>query len=155
MTSKLAETARNYHIPVCNVKTMLSPVLKPQKGGPRSPLLFPLETQQNIHGALAQTQRTRPWTCCDTYAHVRPGKGLPQSLTCLVGLLWIPWNLRVAEMTHRSWLTLSDRHSVIQMTCINCGAVSDDASLLCMSPALGIGSGNTRWTGVSWEPAIM
>src|SRR5712672_2048915 len=133
MTSKLAETVSSYHIPVRNVKMTLSPIPKPQKGGPRSPLLLPLKMQQNIHGALAQTRRTRPWTCRDTYAHVRPGKGLPQSLTRLVGLPWIPWNLRVAEMTHWSWLTLSDHRSVIQMMCINCGAVSDDASLLCIT----------------------
>jgi len=56
MTSELAETARSYCISVHNVETTLSPILKPQKGGPRSPLPFPLKTQQNIHGALAQTQ---------------------------------------------------------------------------------------------------
>ena len=133
VTSKLAKTVRNYRIPVHNIKMTLSPVLKLQKGGPRSPLLFPLETQQNIHGALAQTRQTRPWTCCNAYAHVRPGKGPPQSLTCLVGLPWIPRNLRVAEMTHRSWLTPLDHCSIIQMTCINCGAVSNDASLLCIT----------------------
>src|SRR5712672_4343724 len=133
MTSKLAETARNYRIPVCNVKTMLSPVLKPQKGGPRSPLLLPLKMQQNIHGALAQTRRTRPWTCRDAYAHVRPGKGQPQSLTHLVRLPQIPRNSRVAEMTHRSWLTPSDCCSIIRMTYIDCGTVSDDASLLCIT----------------------
>jgi len=60
ITSKLAEAVRSYCIPVCNIKTTLSPVPKPQKGGPHSPLLFPLETQQNIHGALAQTRQTRP-----------------------------------------------------------------------------------------------
>jgi len=130
VTSKLAETARSYRIPVRNVKTMLSPILKPQKGGPRSPLSFPLEMQRNIHGALAQTQRTRPWTCRDAYAHMRPGKGQPQSLTCLVRLPRIPRNSRVSEMTHQSWLTPSDHRSIIRMTCIDCGAVSDDASLL-------------------------
>ena len=56
MTSKLTKMVRSYHIPVHNIKMTLSPVLKPQKGGPQPPLLFPLETQQNIHGALAQTQ---------------------------------------------------------------------------------------------------
>src|SRR5712671_1855931 len=97
--------------------------------GPQSPLSFPLKTQQNIHGVLAQTQRTRPWMCRDAYAHVRPGKGQPQSLTHLVRLPRIPRNLRVAEITHQSWLTLSDHRSVIRMTCINCGTVSDDTSL--------------------------
>ena len=56
-----------------------------------------------------------------------------EGLTHLVGLPQISQNLRVAEMTHRSWLTPSDRHSVIQMTCINCGAVSNDVSLLCIT----------------------
>jgi len=42
----------------------------------------------------------------------------------------IPWNLRVAKMTHRSWLTPLDHRSIIQMMCIDCSAVSDDASLL-------------------------
>jgi len=55
MTSELTKTVRGYYIPVQNVKTMLSLVPKPQNGGPQSPLLFPLEMQQNIHGALAQT----------------------------------------------------------------------------------------------------
>jgi len=55
MTSELAETVRDYCIPVRNIKTMLSPVPKPQNGGPQSPLLFPLETQENIHGAFTQT----------------------------------------------------------------------------------------------------
>src|SRR5712671_414266 len=122
--------ARSYHIPVCHVKMTLSPIPKPQKGGPRSPPSFPLEMQQNIHGALAQTQQTRPWTCHDAYVHVRPEKGQPQSLTCLVRLPRIPWNIRVAEMTHRSWLTPLDCRSIIRMTCIDCSAVSDDASLL-------------------------
>src|SRR5712671_8211578 len=125
MTSELAETARSYRIPVRNVKSTLSPIQKPQKGGPRHPLSFPLETQWNIHGALAQTQRTRPWTCRDAYAHMRPGKGQPQSLTRLVRLPRIPRNSRVAEMTHWSWLTPSDCCSIIRMTCIDCGTVSD------------------------------
>jgi len=130
VTSELAEMARSYHIPVRNVKTTLSPILKPQKGGPRSPLSFSLKMQQNIHGALAQTQQTRPWTCHDTYAHMRPGKGQPQSLMHLVRLPQIPQNSRVAEMTHQSWLTPSDHRSIIQMMCIDCSTVSDDASLL-------------------------
>jgi len=113
VTSELAEMARSYRIPVRNVKTTLSPILKPQQGGPQSPLLLPLKTQQNIHGALAQTRRTRPWTCHDAYAHVKPGKGQPQSLTHLMRFPQIPRNSRVAEMTHRSWLTPSDRRSVI------------------------------------------
>jgi len=95
VTSKLAEMARSYCIPVCNIKTMLSPVPKLQKGGPQSPLLFPPKMQQNIHGVLAQTQQTRPWTCRDAYAHMRPGKGPPQSLTHLVRLPQIPRNLSV------------------------------------------------------------
>src|SRR5712672_263103 len=71
-----------------------------------------------------------PWTCHNAYAHMRPGKGQPQSLTHLVRLPWIPRNSRVAKMTHWSWLTPSDHRSIIQMMCINCGIVSDDASLL-------------------------
>jgi len=47
-----------------------------------------------------------------------------------VRLSQISWNLRVAEMTHRSWLTPLDHCSIIQMMCINCSAVSDDTSLL-------------------------
>jgi len=34
MTSELAGVAGSYHIPVHNIKMMLSPVLKPQNGGP-------------------------------------------------------------------------------------------------------------------------
>jgi len=149
---------RSYHIPVHNVKTTLSPIPKPQKGGPRSPLSFPLKTQQNIHGALVQTRRTRPWMCRNAYAHVGPGKGQPESLTCLVRLPWIPRNSTVAKMTHQSWLTPSDHCSVIQMMCIDCGAVSDDTSLLCitkhpwtlLTPLVGILL-SSRWL-YCWSP---
>jgi len=130
VTSELTKAARSYCIPVRNVKTTLSPVPKPQNDGPQSPLLFPPKMQWNIHGALAQTRQTRPWMCRDVYVHVKPGKGQPQSLTHLMRLPQIPWNLRVAKMTHWSWLTPSDHRSIIQMMCIDCGTVSDDASLL-------------------------
>jgi len=64
------------------------------------------------------------------YVQLRPGKGQLQSLTHVVRLPRTPRNLRVVKVTHWNWLTLSDCRSVIQMTCIDCGAVSDDASLL-------------------------